>query len=40
MLAGSFKLILNHRRSWRVGRLYWYDWRDPSKDAHGAVLLL
>jgi hypothetical protein len=33
MLSGSFKLILNHRRAWRVGRLYWYDWRDPSKDA-------
>ncbi|MGH2964543.1 MAG: hypothetical protein ACRDMH_04050 [Solirubrobacterales bacterium] len=33
LLAGSFKLILSHRRSWRVGRLYWYDWRDPPKDA-------
>jgi hypothetical protein len=33
LLAGSFKLILSHRRSWRVGRVYWYDWRDPPADA-------
>ncbi len=33
MLAGSFKMIRSHRSSWRVGRLFWYDWRDPPKGA-------
>jgi hypothetical protein len=33
LLAGSFEMMLNHRRSWRVGRLFWYDWRDPAKSA-------
>ncbi len=31
LLSGSFRLILRHRGPWRVGRLFWYDWRDPSK---------
>ena len=31
LLTRSFKLILRHRRSWNVQRLFWYDWRDPSK---------
>jgi hypothetical protein len=31
MLAGSFRVILHHRSSWRVRRLFWYDWRDRSK---------
>jgi hypothetical protein len=29
MLEGSFKLILRHRKDWNVGRLFWFDWRDP-----------
>jgi hypothetical protein len=33
LLAGAFEMMLNHRRSWRVGRLFWYDWRDPSASA-------
>jgi polysaccharide biosynthesis protein PslG len=33
LLSKSFKLILHHRREWRLGRLFWYDWRDPSKTA-------
>jgi hypothetical protein len=33
MLAGSFKMIRSHRGSWRVKRLFWYDWRDRTKGA-------
>jgi hypothetical protein len=29
MLEGSFKLILRHRKDWNVGRIFWFDWRDP-----------
>jgi hypothetical protein len=29
LLEGSFKLILRHRKAWNVGRLFWFDWRDP-----------
>jgi hypothetical protein len=29
MLARSFGLVLRHRTSWRIGRLFWFDWRDP-----------
>ena len=31
MLKNSFGLILGHQKEWRVGRLFWFDWRDPSK---------
>jgi hypothetical protein len=31
MLSRSFELILHHRASWRVERLFWFDWRDPPK---------
>jgi len=31
MLKNSFGLILAHQNEWRVGRLFWFDWRDPSK---------
>jgi hypothetical protein len=34
LLAGAFKLISHHRSSWRVARLFWYDWRDRAKGAH------
>jgi hypothetical protein len=30
LLSGSFKLILSHRKSWNVRRVFWFDWRDPS----------
>ncbi len=29
MLEGSFKLILRQRKAWNVGRIFWFDWRDP-----------
>jgi hypothetical protein len=29
MLKRSYELILNHRSEWRIGRLFWYHWRDP-----------
>jgi hypothetical protein len=28
-LTGSFKLLLRHRKQWRVGGVYWYQWKDP-----------
>jgi hypothetical protein len=31
LLHDSFTAIVNHRARWRVRRLYWYDWRDPSR---------
>jgi polysaccharide biosynthesis protein PslG len=31
MLKKSFGLILSHQKQWNVGRLFWFDWRDPSK---------
>ncbi len=31
LLADSFRMIRRRRGDWRVRRLYWYDWRDPSK---------
>jgi hypothetical protein len=30
LLAGSYRLILSHRKEWNVKRLFWFDWRDPS----------
>jgi polysaccharide biosynthesis protein PslG len=33
LLTRSFNLILHHRNSWHVRRLFWYDWRDPAKSA-------
>ncbi len=33
MLAGAFKMIRRQRGSWRVRRLFWYDWRDRAKGA-------
>jgi hypothetical protein len=28
-LARSFGLLTNNRRSWRIGGVYWFQWRDP-----------
>ena len=35
MLKKSFGLILSHQKAWNVGRLFWFDWRDPSKSGVG-----
>jgi hypothetical protein len=35
MLERSFKLVLRERRRWQVGRLFWFDWRDPVPGGHG-----
>jgi hypothetical protein len=35
MLQRSFNLVLGNRRRWHVGRLFWFDWRDPLHGAHG-----
>jgi hypothetical protein len=35
MLQRSFKLVLHRRRHWHIGRLFWFDWRDPVPGTHG-----
>lgn len=30
LLAGSFKMLSDHREDWNVQRVYWFDWRDPA----------
>lgn len=35
MLKKSFKLILHNRKHWHIGRLSWFEWRDPGKGADG-----
>jgi hypothetical protein len=35
MLTKSFKLIVHHRTGWHIGRLIWFDFRDPSGNAGG-----
>jgi polysaccharide biosynthesis protein PslG len=30
MLKKSFALTLKKRKSWKIGRVYWFDWRDPA----------
>ncbi len=35
MLQRSFKLVLHKRRRWHVGRLFWFDWRDPIPGTRG-----
>ena len=34
-LKGAFRLLLSHRRSWHVPRLYWFEWRDPARGTPG-----
>jgi Glycosyl hydrolase catalytic core len=29
LLSGSFELVLRRRKAWNVGRVFWFDWRDP-----------
>jgi hypothetical protein len=29
MLKGAFKLVRHQRRQWHIGRLFWFEWRDP-----------
>jgi hypothetical protein len=33
LLKKSFKVTLEHRKKWKIGALYWFDWRDPVKGA-------
>ncbi len=33
LLKKSFGLILAHQKEWHIGRLFWFDWRDPSKSS-------
>jgi hypothetical protein len=34
-LARSFGLLSQHRRSWRIGGVFWYGWRDPPGSSAG-----
>ncbi len=31
LLKKSFKVTLEKRHKWEIGRLFWFDWRDPPK---------
>jgi chitodextrinase len=33
MLDGAFDMILHSRRTWKVERVFWFYWRDPSTPA-------
>jgi hypothetical protein len=33
MLRKSFRMILSHRKEWRIKRTYWFLWRDPAPNA-------
>jgi hypothetical protein len=33
LLRKSFKLTLKNRKKWKIGRLFWFDWRDPAPGA-------
>ncbi len=35
MLSASFRMILNNRKAWKVERLFWLLWRDPSSSQAG-----
>ncbi len=37
LLTDGYGLILNHRRAWKVERLFWYRWRDPSPESGAQV---
>ena len=34
-LARSFRLLTNNRRSWRIGGVYWFEWKDPKHPPAG-----
>jgi polysaccharide biosynthesis protein PslG len=34
-LARSFDLLTNNRRSWRIGGVYWFQWKDPKDPPPG-----
>jgi hypothetical protein len=34
-LARSFGLLTNHRRRWRIGGVYWFQWQDPKHPPPG-----
>jgi polysaccharide biosynthesis protein PslG len=34
-LASSFKLLRHHRKAWRIGGVFWYQWKDPTNPPDG-----
>jgi hypothetical protein len=30
LMGGAFRTILNHKSTWNVRRVFWFDWRDPA----------
>jgi Glycosyl hydrolase catalytic core len=35
MLDRAFALVRDHRHSWRIGRFFWFEWRDPPPGSQG-----
>lgn len=33
LLDKSFKLVVKKRKSWNIGHVFWFDWRDPDPGA-------
>lgn len=38
ILRRSFELVLDLRRRWNIGRLFWFQWRDPQTPVAGCSL--
>jgi hypothetical protein len=34
-LQSSFRLLTSHRRSWRIGGVFWFTWKDPFQPPPG-----
>jgi hypothetical protein len=34
-LTSSFKLLMHNRKRWRIGGVYWYQWKDPKNPPPG-----
>ena len=34
-LKASFKLLTGHRKSWKIGGVYWFTWKDPLNPPDG-----
>jgi hypothetical protein len=31
MLQQAFRVVLHRKAAWHIGRLFWFDWRDPAR---------
>jgi hypothetical protein len=37
LLKKSAKLVLKKRKRWNIGRMFWFDWRDPAPNSPAAA---